>query len=193
MDRDTPLLPECQGDDAGAMTQRDRDSNTEPSTTEEPFFWWNPQEGPDGFIVVTGSELWKEFHGHLTGAQRGLRKYLEHMNNVRTATSSASAPLDELQITNAVRLFPRRQEPASSVPSSTSTQGVDIDRERTMMDNYAELALWDLHQMDEILDVIEMLPKRSETMVSTAAVLWYVWVFRLYASLANSSPGQSRV
>ncbi|KAH7265912.1 hypothetical protein B0J15DRAFT_545939 [Fusarium solani] len=193
MERDTPLLPECQGDDAGARAQRDRDSNTEPSTTKEPFFWWNPPEGPDGFIVVTGSGLWMEFHVNLTGAKRWLKKYLEHMNNIRTATSCASAPLDELQVTNAVRLFPRRQEPVSSVPSSTPTQGVDIDRERNMMKNYADLALLELHQMGEILDVIEMLPKRSEPMVSTATVLWTVACFISAATIPFQPVAQHAV
>ena len=62
-----------------------------------------------------------------------------------------------------------------------------------MMKNFADLALLELHQMGEILDVIEMLPTRSEPKVSTAVVLGYVWVFRLQAGLANSLLGQSHV
>lgn len=193
MKRATPLLPECHRDDAGASAQRDRDSNTEPSTAKEPFFWWNPPAGPDGFIVVTYHGLRGEFHASITHARWCLETCLEHLNNIRTATSSTSAPLGEVQVTNAIRLFPRHQEPVSNIPSSISTQEFDIDREREWMKKQADSAVLALRRMDEILDVIEMLPERSEPMFSTDVVLWYVWVFRLWVGLANSLLGQSRV
>ncbi|KAJ4185758.1 hypothetical protein NW755_008209 [Fusarium falciforme] len=52
-----------------------------------------------------------------------------------------------------------------------------------MMKNFADLALLELHQMDEILDVIEMLPTRSEPMVSTAVVLRTVACFMSAATI----------
>ncbi|UPL01278.1 hypothetical protein LCI18_012212 [Fusarium solani-melongenae] len=179
MERDTPLSPECQGDDAGAKAQRDRDSNTEPSATKERF--------PNGFITVNEFWLWLEFRKHRNAAKRMLEGYLVSMNNIRTATSAASASLDELQVTNATRIFPRRQESASSVPSSTSTQGVNIDRESDMMKKFADWALSELHQMDEILDVIEMLPTGSEPKVSTAVVLGTIACFILAVTIPFES------
>ncbi|EEU45701.1 uncharacterized protein NECHADRAFT_80841 [Fusarium vanettenii 77-13-4] len=188
--RDTPLLPECQGDDAGARTQRDRDSDTKPSTTKKPLFWWNPRNpltGPGESTVVTVSWLWHEFHFNLTGAKYNLKKYLEHMNNIRTATSFTCASLDELQVSNATRIFPRRQEPVFSVPSSTFTQGVDIDQEKRSMKDYEDRALSNLHQMDEILDLIEMVPEPDEPLVPIDMTIWTV-VFLYFAATIPFQP-----
>ncbi|KAM0417238.1 hypothetical protein ACHAPT_012749 [Fusarium lateritium] len=174
MEQDAPFLPELPEGDVLLMAQQQPDFDAKPSTTTEPSFWWNPPVGPDGFIVVNEADLWTSFYGNVLGAKCWLEKYLEHMENIKAATLSASAPPGKVQAIGAAQTplsQGQQATPGCHSPPKSATPPIDIDRERNRMKISAAFALPNLYKMDEILDVIEMLPQRSEPTVSLAPAL----------------------